>query len=273
MRSLAVFVFVAGLALAGGAAWYVFAQVQAAESRMAPANAVATVPVAVANKSLKFGQPITAADVKVVQWPAEILPENSFNSPEDLFGADGKPRTVLRRMEPNELILRTKVTGFGERATVMSLLEPGMRAYTMPVNAASSVGGFVLPGSRIDVFLTVNDRRNGLTTRTLIENIEVIAVDQDTDPDRIEAKVARTVTLQGTPAQVQQLTLASELGNLSIALRGFGATDAVASAPIDRAALLGEVEAVEVAEPEPEPEPEVKVIVRRGNQVEVRTMP
>lgn len=273
MRSLAVFVFVAGLALAGGAAWYVFAQVQAAESRMSPGQAVATVPVAVARKPLKFGQPITKDDVKVIQWPAEILPENSFNSPEDLFGTDGKPRTVLRRMEPNELILKSKVTGFGERATIMSLLEPGMRAYTMPVTASSSVGGFVLPGSHIDVFLTVNDRRNGITTRTLIEDIEVIAVDQDTDPDRIEAKVARTVTLQGTPPQVQQLTLAAELGNLSIALRGFGATDAIPAAPIDRASLLGEVAAAPVAEAAPEPEPEVKVIVRRGNQVEVRTMP
>ncbi|MEC9435527.1 MAG: Flp pilus assembly protein CpaB [Pseudomonadota bacterium] len=273
MRSLAVFVFVAGLALAGGAVWYVFAQVQAAESRLSPTKAVALVPVAVAKKPLKFGQPITVDDVKVIQWPAEILPENSFNSPEDLFGKDGKPRTVLRRMEPNELILKSKVTGFGERATVVSLLEPGLRAFTMPVNASSSVGGFVLPGSRIDVFLTVNDRRNGLTTRTLIENIEVIAVDQDTDPDRIEAKVAKTVTLQGTPEQVQQLTLASELGNLSIALRGFGETADAASAPIDRAALLGEVEAAPVVEAAPEPEPEVKVIVRRGNQVEVRTMP
>ena len=272
MRALAVFIFVVGLALAGGAAWYVFNQVQAAEARMSPKEAVQLVPVAVAKSDLKFGQPLTRKDVQVVQWPADAVPENSFSSPEDLFGEEGTPaRTVLRRMEPRELILKTKITGFGQKATVAALIEPGMRAYTLPVNAANSVGGFILPGSRVDIMLTFRDRQQGVNTRMLIQDIEIIAVDQDTDPDRIEAKVARTVTVQGTPEQGQQLTLAASLGNLSISLRGFG-SDAVDDAgPLDRDGLLGVVE--EPVEAGPPPEPEVKVIVRRGNQVEVRTMP
>ena len=275
MRTFAVFVFVAGMALAGGAAWYVFARVQAAESRFGPAGGVTTVQVAVANKDLKFGQPLTRADVKVVRWPAEIAPENGFTRAEDLFPEDGKIRTVLRRMEPNEIILKSKVTGFGEKATVAALIDPGLRAYTLPVNASSSVGGFILPGSRIDIYLTINDRARGVSTRALVQDIEVVAVDQDTDPDRIEAKVAKTVTVQGTPAQVQELTLASSLGSLSIALRGFGSDTVAAAGPLDSDGLLGEVAKpaplIEAA-PLPEPEPEIKVIVRRGNAVEVKTM-
>lgn len=274
MRSLAVFIFVIGLSLAGGAAWYVFAKVQAAEARAgAP---VQTVPVAVANKDLKFGQPLTRNDVRVVQWPADAVPENAFTSPVDLFGEgpDAKPRTVLRRMEPNELILKTKITGFGQKATVATLIEPGMRAYTLPVDAASAVGGFLLPGSRVDIILTTKDRNAGPTARILIQNIEIVAVDQDTDPDRIEAKIARTVTVQGTPEQVQALTLASTVGSLSLSLRGFGADSTNDAGVLDRNALLGvvEEEAPAPAEAAPEPEPEVKVIVRRGSQIEVKTM-
>ncbi|WP_339947740.1 Flp pilus assembly protein CpaB [uncultured Albimonas sp.] len=276
MRSLAVFIFVAGLALAGGAAWYVFAKVQAAEARAG--DPVATVPVAVANKDLKFGQPLTKADVRVVRFPADAVPENAFTSPTELFGEgeDVKPRTVLRRMEPSELILKSKITGFGQRATVATLIEPGMRAYTLPVDAASAVGGFLLPGSRVDIILTTKDRA-GPTARVLIQNIEIVAVDQDTDPDRIEAKIAKTVTVQGTPEQVQALTLASSVGSLSLSLRGFGGEAVNDAGVLDRNALLGVVEEAPASEPEPveaapEPEPEVRVIVRRGSQVEVKTM-
>lgn len=274
MRSLAAFVFVIGLVLAGGAAWYVFAKVQAAESRMTPEGAL--VAVAVASVDLKFGQPLTKEMVKVVRFPAEAVPPNAFTSGAELFGEgpEAKPRTVLRRMEPGELILKTKITGFGQKATVAALIEPGMRAYTLPVDAASSVGGFLLPGSRIDVFLTTKDK-SGPTARMLLQNVEIVAVDQDTDPDRIEARVAKTVTVQGTPEEVQALTLASTLGQLSLALRGFGADSKDQSAVLDRNALLGVAAepAPAPVEQAPAPEPEVKVVVRRGgNSVEVKTM-
>ncbi|MGM0586753.1 MAG: Flp pilus assembly protein CpaB, partial [Pseudomonadota bacterium] len=223
----------------------------------------------------KFGAPIAEDDVRVIQWPAAHAPENAFSKPEELFGEDGAKRTALRRMDPNEPVLKSKVTGFGERATVATLIEDGMRAYTLPVNAATSVGGFLMPGAEIDVFLTVQDRDRGPTTRLLIQDLEVVAVDQDTDPDRIEARVAKTVTVQGTPEQVRELTLATTLGSISIALRGYGSEQVADLGPLDRQTLLGEIEEPEpqqIVVAEPEPEPEVKVTVRRGNEVEVKTM-
>lgn len=273
MRSLAIMVFVVGLALAGGAAYYVFAKVQAAQARLAPAQPIPMVTIVVAKESLKFGMPITKNEVKLIRWPAAHAPQNAFNKMDELFDEEGQTRTALRRMEPNEPILKAKVSGFGEKVTVATLIDPGKRAYTLPVNAASSVGGFLLPGAEIDIYLTMQDRKNGPTTRLLLQGLEIVAVDQNTDPESAVAKVAKTVTVQGTPEQVRELTLATTLGAISIALRGFG-SDAVADAePLDRKTLLGEVEVAEPEpEPEPVPEPEIKVIVRRGSDVEVQTM-
>lgn len=279
MRGFAVMVLVLGLGLAGGAAYYVFAQVQAAEARLGARGdgpELDTVKVVIAREHLKFGQPLTSEHVMVIDWPRRYVPNGAFDDivrvvPEE-EGAE--PRIVLRRMEPGEPILETKITGFGQKATVAALLDPGMRAHTIPVDAANSVGGFLLPGTRIDVMLTERDRRTGPTTRMLIQDLEVIAVDQDTDPDRIEARVARTVTVQGSPEAVQQLTLAQNLGTLSISLRGHGSDTLADSGPMDRRRLLGLPEDVAVVEAEPEPEPQVEAVqvrIRRGaGDVETR---
>lgn len=277
MRLFAFLVLVLGLTLASGAAYYVFAKVQDAEARLSARSGptepvIELVKVAVATKPLKFGQPLTEDDVRVVDWPAVSRPKGTFPTMELLFdGGDEGGRTVLRRMEAGEPILTNKVTGFGQKATVAALLDPGMRAHTMPVDAANSVGGFLLPGTKIDVLLTVRDRNRGPNTRVLLQDLEVIAVDQDTDRDRIEARVARTVTVQGTPEEVSKLTLGATLGTLSITLRGYGSDLLADMNPMDRRDLLNERRPTPVARREPEPE-RVTVRVRKGaNDVSHKT--
>ncbi|TYO88216.1 Flp pilus assembly protein CpaB [Oceanicella actignis] len=267
MRMIAILVLLAGFALAGGSVYYMYGMFKQAQAQLAQQPKIRTIPtvkIAVAAKDLRYGEPLTEKSVRMVEWPKNAAPANGFQRLEDLFVKGGEPRTVLRRMEPNEPILKSKVTGFGEKATVAALLDPGMRAHTFQVNAVSSIGGFMLPGTRIDVILTYKDRNEGIKTKYLMQNIEVIAVDQDTDRDRIDARVARTVTVQVTPRQVEQLTLAQSLGKITLALRGFGAQDVSDAEGITREDLLGdEPEAVADAPAAPEPE-ELKVKVRRG---------
>lgn len=273
MRLFAVLVLLLGLGLAGGAAFYVFNQVQMAEARLRatqPGDRIELVELAIAKRDLKFGQTLTADDVYMMKWPKIAVPENGFTSIEELLVEGAEARTVLRRMERAEPILKTKITGFGEKATVAALLAPGMVAHTIPVNAVNSVGGFVLPGARIDVYLTLTDRGAGPSTRLLTQDLEVVAVDQDTDPDRTQAKVARTVTVQGTSEQVRELTLAGALGSLSIALRGLDSGAVADLGPLNRSTLLGEVEET-VVQAEPV-DPGITVRVRRANSVEVNTL-
>ncbi len=267
MRVIAIFVLLIGVCLAGGSVYYMYGKFQEAQAQLERQPKVRTIPtvmVAVATQDLKFGQPLTEKSVRMVEWPKNAAPKNGFQKLEDLFIKGSEPRTVLRRMEPDEPILKAKVTGFGEKATVAALLDPGMRAHTFSVNAVSSVGGFMLPGTRIDVILTYTDRNDGLKTKYLVQNVEVVAVDQDTDRDRIEARVARTVTVQVTPKQVEELTLAQSLGKITLALRGFGSNELASASGVTRENLLGDAPE-EVVEEAPAPEPEeLKVKVRKA---------
>ena len=87
-----------------------------------------------------------------VPWATEALPAGSFSKISDLLNA-GR-RIVLTAIEPNEPVLAVKVTGAGQRATLSSLVRPGMKAVTIRVNEVEGVGGFVLPGDHVDVVLT-----------------------------------------------------------------------------------------------------------------------
>jgi pilus assembly protein CpaB len=222
---------------------------------------VPTVQIAVANGRLRYGQALGKENVRLVDWPKDSMPEKTFTKLEDLFVDGGSARVALRRMEKGEPILQSKVSGFGERATVAALLAPDMLGYALKVDAKSSVGGFLLPGAHIDIILTIDDRTQGLKTYFLLQNIEVIAVDQDTDADRIAARLARTITLQVTPDELKALTLASRLGKVDIALRGFDSQVEFSSESLNRQQLLGET----APEAAPAPTPDVTVRVRKGS--------
>ena len=66
----------------------------------------------------------------------------------------GRPPCRAGRDRANEPVLALKITGAGQRATLSALVKPGMKAVTIRVNDVEGVGGFVLPGDRVDVVLT-----------------------------------------------------------------------------------------------------------------------
>lgn len=269
MRLFALIVLVAGLLLSGGAVWYMYGQFKDAEARLRDVQPevikIPTVSVAVARKRLTYGQTIDEDSVRMIEWPEDSVPEGAFTELSQIVEAGRDLRYVLRRMEKHEPILPQKISGFGERATVAALLEPGMLAYTLSVSLSNSVGGFILPGTRIDIILTVNARNEGLKTYFLLQNVEVIAVDQDTDADRISARVARSLTLSVTPEELKALTLASNLGKITVALRGFGAEGLHDPGALNRQQLLGERQREKAA-----PAPSVRV--RKGNEVRTQTL-
>ena len=196
-------------------------------SAAAAKNSMPTSSVVVANTSLKFGAVIRREHVSVIQWPAKVVPKGSFRKVDDLVKA-GTSRVVLRRIEANEPILKTKVSGFGGRASLSTVIGAGMRASTIRVTAVSGVAGFVLPGDRVDVMLTrenLSNVKNGrrakrnLVTDVMLQNIKVLAIDQNASDEKDKPSVAKAVTLEVTPHQSQKLILAQRVGTLSLTLR------------------------------------------------------
>lgn len=221
---LGLAVILAGAAVLLAQNWLQSQQPQIVEVPAEPQVQMATVVVAAT--PLYFGNTIGREHLREIQWPAEAVPPGSFAGIDEILGEEGERRVALRAIEINEPVLKSKVSGFGGRASLSTILAPEMRAATIRVNDVNGVAGFILPGDRVDVMLTRDASGNSsegqslsLLTDILLQNIKVLGIDQDANEDRDKPGVVKAVTLEVTPVQAQKLVLAQRLGQLSLSLR------------------------------------------------------
>ena len=195
---------------------------QRAKSMESTTKPAVTRTVVVAKQALRFGTELNASQLEEVPWPAEAMPAGAFAKVSDVL-SQGR-RVVLAAIEPNEPVLALKITGPGQRATLSALVRPGMKAVTIRVNDVEGVGGFVLPGDRVDVVLTRQIDKSQASTEVVLQNTRVLAVDQSADERAAKAAVAKSVTLEVTTVEAQKVWLASSVGSLSLLLRKAGET-------------------------------------------------
>lgn len=244
MRLMFGLILVIGMALAGFAVYMAqdqFTQYQTAidAQRRALAQNVPLTKVFVANRPLRYGEPLTKDDVRLIAWPESSVPEGAIMDPTVMFDADEtKQRIVLRAMEKDEPILLVKVTEPGEDAGVSSRLAAGMRAFAIRVDVASGVSGFLRPGDRVDIYWT-GESRGREVTKLIGDGIQLIAVDQIADGDRNRPVIARTVTVEASPEHVGRLAQAQATGTLSLSLRGASDEGVTGQIEVDQNQLLG----------------------------------
>lgn len=250
MRLVFGLVMLIGIGLAGAAVYLARdfigqQQAQLAEAEAAKKAIVPTVEVFVVNKQKRYGQRLKREDVKKVRWPEAAIPKGAFTSVEDLFpkGVD-VPRSVLRTLEPDEAVMRIKVTKPGEDAGVSARLSPGLRAFAIKTDVTSGVSGFLRPGDRVDVYWTGAIQAGQNVTKLIEANVRLVAINQSADEDRNGPIVARTVTVEASPRQVAALAQAQATGRLSLSL--VGADDQIVSSDVevDQKELLGIQQAV-----------------------------
>jgi pilus assembly protein CpaB len=183
---------------------------------------VETVPVVIATVNLARGRMVTGKDVKVCQWPKHLRPEGAIATVQE--AAD---RAAMSPMVAGEPILGAKLAAKDAGRGLAALVPKGMRAYTIQVSrGASGVAGFILPGNKVDVLLNLRgnqtDENGGGTTMTLLQSVEILAVDQQLDApaeNKINPKELSSVTLLVTPEQAAHLDLGQSTGQLTLALR------------------------------------------------------
>ena len=239
MRIVAMLFVVLGVVLAGGAIYYGDRYISNMEAMMARQDkGQDTVIIMVAKRRLKYGDRITGSvlskTLRRVEWPANAVPKGAFKGDdlEGLLGPDKKQsRIVLRTIEAGEPILMTKLSGFGASSRVATRVSEGMRAFTIPINAVSGVGGLIAPGDRVDILLTRTISRQ-LTTSVILQNILVIATDRLTNTETDRTRVASTATVEVNPTDAQKLALAQQVGRLTLTLRGMAEPTEAESAPI-----------------------------------------
>lgn len=275
MRSIFGLVLIIGIGLAGFAVYLAKGYIGTYEKRLAQEQAVSrqavkTVEIYVAAKQLKYGDVLDAEAIKKVRYSVESLSPGHFIDEELLLGETGKPRYVLRTIEPMEALLAIKLTEPGEAVGVTSRLAPGMRAFALKVDVSSGVSGFLRPGDKVDVYWTGRPPRaagsDGNVTRLIETGVELIAVDQSASSDNTETLIARTVTVAATPQQVAALAQAQNTGRLSLSLLGNDDTKVAQEViEIDQMRLLGIAEAA--PEPEVKKEEECKIRTRKGGEL------
>lgn len=246
MRLVFLLVLLLGILMAGFAGYtamqrFGFYNSEINRWKKEAAKNVKTDKVVLAARELKFGQALEPDDVKVVLFPETAIPENAFRSLEEVFGkeSEDKPaRAVLRIMEPLEILSKTKVSDFGQDAGIASRLGKGVRAFTLRVDIASGVSGFLRPGNTVDVFWTGRVGKQTIT-RLILDGIELLAIDQISDADRNRPYVARTVTVAVTPQVVAALAQAQATGKLQLSLRGANDAEETGNINFTQNDLLG----------------------------------
>lgn len=180
--------------------------------------AVATVPIYVALQNINVGDPLDEKMVSLEEWPKDKVPVGAITKWEDI--AERRPRTNIYQGEP---LLDSKLLAKGQTNDPIQGVPAGMRLKTISVNAQKSAAGLLSPGDRVDVqiFVQRNDAQGIRTpfTKIFLQNIRVYAVDQtiEKSADGTESRsVAKTVSLVVTPAQANRITLAENMGEISL---------------------------------------------------------
>jgi len=266
MRLVFGLVLVLGLGLAGFAVYmaqgYISGYEQAlAEERAARESAVPLVDVYIAKNKKFYAERLTMDDVQRVRWPETAVPEGAFRTEEELFPEGPEvTRSVMRTLEKNEVVLSAKVTEPGEDAGVSARLAPGMRAFTIRVDATSGVSGFLRPSDRVDVYWSGRSE-DGEVTQLIEAGVRIIAIDQSADEDRVAPTIARTVTVQVNPQQAADLAQAQATGKLALSLVGAEDQQVAENVTVNQRQLLG------ITGPAPvEQREECSVRTRRGTE-------
>jgi pilus assembly protein CpaB len=193
--------------------------------------AVPQKPILVARVAIARGQILKPADVTTRQWPESALAGDYI-----LAGAAAQKAVIgAVAREPfvaGEPLIKAKLVTPGERGFLAAVLRPGMRAVSVAVDQTSDVSGFIMPGDRVDLLITLPlpQGEAGATgyrhkaAQTVLRNLRVIGIDQQLDNKDGKAVRARTVTFEVTPKESEIVALAADMpGKLSLSLRSLAA--------------------------------------------------
>lgn len=200
---------------------------------------VPKVEIIVAAKSIGVGDDLTDNNMMWQSWPKDAIFSGAIVREDDQAVEDVLSGRVRRDISEGEPLTKAVLVSEAKGNFLSASLDEGMRAVAINVKANSAVGGFVGPSDYVDVLLTYKasfsvDRNNEVlselvernlgrwATETILENVRVLAVDQEYEREEDGAKVAKTVTLEVDRKAAEVLALAQEMGTLSLSLRKMG---------------------------------------------------
>jgi len=245
-RNRTIVVLLVAISVASAASYFVYRAVSSIPVREVE---VKSYYVAVASKALPVGSMVKESDVKLVAWPASSPVAGGYTKVEEVVN-----RGLIAPVVENEPLTSTKLASIEAGAGLPPTIAAGMRAISVKVNEVIGVAGFVVPGTRVDVVVTIG-RQDDSVSRVIVSNAQVLTAGTKLDQDQAkDGKPIPTtvVTLLVTPADAERVALASSEGSIMLALRN----------PLD--ALTTETKGTRLATLMGAPEPAPVVKVSRG---------
>jgi pilus assembly protein CpaB len=231
--------------------------------------------IVVASVPLQLGTRLDANNVKLVDWPAGLAVAGMMTRIEDVAN-----RALITPVAQNEPIMEAKLASQQSGAGLSATIPEGMRALSVSVNEVVGVAGFVIPGTMVDVLVTGNiPAGSGTVTRTILENVRVLAAGQKIEQDRDgKPQTVPVITLLVNPEDASKLTMAANQGKLQLALRNTIDTKVVSPAPVLQATLFGgalpaPVKHVGSSKAPPAPPPTYVIEIITGNKRESKSFP
>jgi pilus assembly protein CpaB len=178
----------------------------------------ASTQVVVAAVDVELGTRLSPQMLSVLDWPNSALPPGAFTDVAKL-----QDRVLRVGVLKGEAVVERKLAPVGAQGGLAAVIAEGKRAMTVRVNDVVGVAGFALPGTYVDVMVnTHRDQGRGedsQISKTVLEQVLVLAVAQEAGRDETQPKVVSAVTLELSPPDAEKLDLARSVGTLSLVLR------------------------------------------------------
>jgi pilus assembly protein CpaB len=177
--------------------------------------------VVVAKVEIPVGTRIVPEQLMVAQFPKTVAPDGTFS----VIDANLVGRVAIARISPREPVTEYRLAPVGSAGGLSSVIPDGYRAMTVKVDDVVGVSGFIMPGTLVDVVVTIipadDAKQREKVSKIVLQNIKVLANGQNIDKPRNEKETERVkaVTLQVTPEQAEKLALASSEGRLQLVMR------------------------------------------------------
>jgi pilus assembly protein CpaB len=224
-RLIVLFIAIA----AGGVAALLAGRSEQAPPPPAPVAQLETADVLVANTEIGMGSSVPAEDLRWQTWPAVAASANFIRKSERPDAITQLAGSIARApFSDGEPIREAKLIHANGSGYMAAILPTGMRAVSTDISPETGAGGFILPNDHVDVILTRRDRdaeqaNGGIeahVAETILTNVRVLAIDQTVEEKNGQrVVVGKTATLELSSQLAEKLTLAHQLGTLSLALR------------------------------------------------------
>jgi len=187
---------------------------QTAQDTVMVQERVPLTKIVVAAQDLEIGAPLSKENLTLAEWPKSSVPKGAFNNVAEVEG-----RVAVTKLAAGRPLLAAELAAPGSGVGLVALIPNGKRAMSIRVDEVIGVAGFILPNTYVDIIAVGSQTGGTMKAKTILKRIKVLAIAQETFTEEGKAKVVRTVTLELSPREAEQLALQTHEGGIHLVLR------------------------------------------------------